>query len=43
MEKMKKRVTVGDTDLGAELMEKIDDLKELVNAYREGVLKERMY
>ncbi len=43
VEKMKKRVTVGDTDLGAELMEKIDDLKELVNAYREGVLKERMY
>ena len=42
MEKMKRRVMVGDTDLGAELMEKIGDLKELVNAYREGVLKEKV-
>lgn len=43
VEKMKKRIMVGDTDLGEELMEKISDLKELVNAYREGVLKEKIY
>jgi fructose-1,6-bisphosphatase-3 len=43
VEKMKKRVMVGDTDLGTELMEKIQDLKDLVNAYREGVIKEKVY
>ena len=32
---------VGDTDLGEELTEKINDLKELVEAYRKGVLKEK--
>ena len=41
VEKMKKRVMVGDTDLGEELTEKINDLKELVEAYRKGVLKEK--
>ena len=42
VEKMKKRVMVGDTDLGRELTEKIEDLTELVNAYRKGILKEKM-
>lgn len=42
VEKMKTRVMVGDTDLGKELAARIDDLKELVNAYREGILKEKM-
>lgn len=42
VEKMKTRVMVGDTDLGRELAARIDDLKELVNAYREGILKEKM-
>ncbi len=42
VEKMKSRVMVRDTDLGVELREKIGDLKELVAAYREGALKERI-
>ncbi len=42
VEKMKSRVMVRDTDLGAELNAKIDDLKELTAAYREGILKERI-
>lgn len=42
VEKMKVRVMVGDTDLGEELDARIRDLKELVSAYRDGVLKEKM-
>lgn len=42
VEKMKNRVMVGDTDLGKELSGRIDDLKELVAAYREGTLKEKI-
>lgn len=42
VEKMKKRVMVADTDAGVQLARQIADLKELVAAYREGVLKERM-
>lgn len=42
VEKMKNRIMVGDTDLGKELAERIDDLKELVVAYREGTLKEKI-
>ncbi len=42
VEKMKTRVMVGDTDLGSELSARISDLRELVNAYREGVLKEKV-
>ncbi len=42
VEKMKSRVMVSDTDLGAELDAKISDLKELVAAYREGVIKEHV-
>ena len=42
MEKMQSRVMVGDTDLGKELGERIEDLKELVAAYRDGVLKEKV-
>ena len=42
VEKMPRRIMVGDTDKGEELTERIEDLKELVNAYREGVLKERI-
>lgn len=41
VEKMKNRMMVADTDLGKELSGRIDDLKELVAAYREGILKER--
>ena len=32
---------VADTDLGQEMSERIGDLKELVTAYRSGVLKEK--
>lgn len=42
VEKMQSRVMVGDTDLGKELGERIEDLKELVAAYRDGVLKEKV-
>ncbi len=40
VEKMRSRVMVGDTDLGVELREKIADLRELLDAYREGTIKE---
>lgn len=42
VENMKKRVMVADTDKGAELAAQIEDLKELVAAYREGVIKEKI-
>lgn len=42
VEKTKKRVMVADTDLGKGLAERIEDLKELVAAFREGVLKEKV-
>lgn len=42
VENMKKRVMVADTDIGKELSMQIADLKELVAAYREGALKERI-
>ena len=41
VEKLKVRIMVADTDKGRELKEQIADLKELVAAYREGVIKER--
>lgn len=40
VEKMKNRVMVGDTDKGRELQEMIDDLQDLVMAYRRGDIKE---
>lgn len=42
VEKMQKRIMVADTDIGKDLSGRIDDLKELVAAYREGVLKEKI-
>lgn len=41
VEKMKHRVMVADTDKGALLREQIEDLRELIAAYRNGDLKER--
>ncbi len=41
VEKMRKRIRVADTDEGRELAGRIEDLKELLEAYRKGVLKER--
>ena len=43
VEKMKKRVMVADTDMGLQLAVQISDLKELVNAYRAGLIKERIH
>ena len=40
VEKMQKRITVADTDEGKELAGRIEDLKELLKAYRSGLLKE---
>lgn len=42
VEQMKKRVMVGDTDKGKELRAMIEDLKELVAAYRRGEIKEKV-
>ncbi|WP_077609732.1 fructose-1,6-bisphosphatase [Clostridium sp. Marseille-P2415] len=42
VENMKHRVMVADTDKGVELAERIGDLKELVAAYREGAIKEKV-
>ena len=41
VEQMEKRVLVEDTDDGAELRSKLEDLRQLVQAYRAGWLKER--
>ncbi len=40
IEIMKPRVTVGNTDVGKELTQQVEDLKELIVAYRKGFLKE---
>ncbi len=40
VERMQKRVMVADTDIGKRLKSQIEDLYELVAAYRGGVLKE---
>lgn len=42
VEKMQNRIMVADTDVGKELKSRIEDLKELVAAYREGALKEKI-
>ncbi|MBQ4563322.1 MAG: fructose-1,6-bisphosphatase [Lachnospiraceae bacterium] len=42
VEQMQKRVMVGDTDKGTELKKQINDLNELVAAYRGGIIKEKM-
>lgn len=36
------RKRVGDTDIGTELKQQIKDLKELLNAYRKGYIKEQI-
>ena len=36
-----RRMLVKDTDLGKELQQEVDELKELVKAYRTGRLKEK--
>ncbi|SFR73166.1 fructose-1,6-bisphosphatase [Anaeromicropila populeti] len=39
-EKMPRRIMVADTDVGRELAERIEDLKMLVTAYKEGEIRE---
>ncbi|MBQ6400919.1 MAG: fructose-1,6-bisphosphatase [Firmicutes bacterium] len=38
---MRKRVLISDTDIGVELIRERDELKELVDAYRSGRMKEK--
>ena len=40
VEKLERRANISDTDKGIELLEKINDLRELLNAYRSGEIKE---
>ncbi|MDD4807489.1 MAG: fructose-1,6-bisphosphatase [Oscillospiraceae bacterium] len=42
VEAVKKRVTVGDTDTGAELRQQIAELEDLLAAYRSGQCKEKI-
>ncbi|WP_295160500.1 fructose-1,6-bisphosphatase [uncultured Brachyspira sp.] len=37
-----KRITVGETDIGNQLEKRIKDLSELLNAYRNGIVKEKV-
>ena len=41
VEEVKKRVTVRDTDIGAELVHQVSDLEDLLIAYRNGLIKEK--
>ncbi len=40
VEKLGSRANISDTDKGAELLERIEDLNELLRAYRNGDIKE---
>ncbi|HBE09731.1 MAG TPA: class 3 fructose-bisphosphatase, partial [Lachnospiraceae bacterium] len=40
-EVMKRRLLISDTDEGAEIRTRIEDLKELLTAYKNGVILER--
>lgn len=42
IEHMNPRVTVGNTDIGKDLARQVDDLKKLIQAYKEGTLKQRL-
>lgn len=41
VETLPERMMVLDTDQGAEIVEQIDDIKQLIDAYKKGLLKER--
>jgi fructose-1,6-bisphosphatase-3 len=41
VETLKKRMTVADTDIGADLKRQVEELKMLVTEYRKGTIKER--
>lgn len=40
VEEVKNRVTVRDTDIGKELIKQVEDLHDLLKAYRQGIVKE---
>ena len=40
VERMPQRVNIADTDNGKAIAEEIEDLRELLKAYREGVIQE---
>ena len=42
VEKMDRRVNIADTDKGQEISDKIEDLRKLLDAYRNGVIKETL-
>ena len=42
VERFIKRITVGETDTGKELYKRINDLLELLEAYRSGIVKEKI-
>ena len=41
VETMTERLLILDTDQGPDLVEKVDDLKELVRAFKKGEIKEQ--
>ena len=41
VETMTERLLIIDTDQGTELVEKVEDLKELVEAFKNGEIKEQ--
>ena len=41
VETLPERMMVLDSDQGAEMVEKIEDMKQLVEAYRRGIIKEK--
>lgn len=41
VEKLERRANISDTDKGAELLDQINDLRELLKAYRSGEIKEQ--
>jgi len=41
IENMPQRVTVADTDEGKEMARQVEELQDLIQAYRSGVLEER--
>lgn len=41
VEKLESRANISDTDVGKDILEKIEDLRQLLHAYRAGTMKER--
>ncbi|MDE6759196.1 MAG: fructose-1,6-bisphosphatase [Lachnospiraceae bacterium] len=41
VERLEHRANISDTDKGMEILEQINDLRELLNAYKSGIIKER--